>query len=62
MGRKEVIELCMESPLYFTMPLRLRLEFVKRHEQLFVPSGLRADILSWIRTGFLEAPDLHRGT
>ena len=29
MGRKRVIELCMESPLYFTMPLRIRLELVK---------------------------------
>jgi len=52
----------MESPLYFTMPLKMRLEFVKRHERFITPPGLRADILSWVRTGQLEAAIFNHGT
>jgi hypothetical protein len=62
MGRKEVVELCMESPLYFTMPLKARLEFVKTRERLFSSHGLRADIISWVRTGQLETPHLNHCT
>lgn len=62
MGRKEVIGMCMESPLYFTMPLKMRLEFVKRYERFITPPGLRADILSWVRTGQLEAAIFNHGT
>ena len=51
MGRKKVIEACMESPLYFTMPLRVRLEFIKGHRQFHSSHGLREDLLNWVRTG-----------
>ena len=51
MTRKKVIELCMESPLYFTMPLRMRLELVKKGERSHRGSGLREDLLNWVRTG-----------
>ena len=57
MGRKEVIGMCMESPLYFTMPLKMRLEFVKMRERSFVSNGLREDILIWVRTGYFETTD-----
>lgn len=58
MGRKEVITACMESPLYFTMPPRTRLEFVKRCEaQFYSSSNLREALLSWVRTGFFKSPE-----
>ncbi len=57
MGRKEVIEMCMESPLYFTMPLKMRLEFVKRREQFYSSNGLREDLLSWVKTGHFYSSD-----
>ena len=51
MDRKEIMVMCMESPLYFTMPLRSRLEFLKRREQVKSLNGLREDLLSWVKTG-----------
>jgi len=57
MDRQEVIELCMEGPLYFTMPLKMRLEFVKRREGLYPASGLREAILSWVKTGHFPPAD-----
>lgn len=54
MGRKRVIELCMESPLYFTMPLRMRLELIKSREMFQSVNGLREDLLNWVRTGHFE--------
>ena len=62
MGKKEVIEMCMESPLYFTMPLKVRLEFVKKFERFFSSNGLRADLLGWVRTGHFEASDFNHCT
>ncbi len=48
----------MESPLYFTMPLKQRLEFVKRHEgQFSAPPDLRAFLLSWVKTGSLNSSE-----
>ena len=55
MGRKKVIELCMESPLYFTMPLRMRLDLINRRERFHSSSGLREDILNWVRTGHFNS-------
>ena len=55
MGRKKVIEMCMESPLYFTMPLRMRLEFVKGPKGSHSPSGLREDLLNWVKTGHFNS-------
>lgn len=55
MGRRRVIELCMESPLYFTMPLRMRLELVKSRELFHSAQGLREDLLNWVRTGLFDS-------
>ncbi len=30
MTRRELVAVCMESPFYFSLPLRERLEFLKR--------------------------------
>ena len=62
MSKREVIEMCMESPLYFTMPLKTRLEFVKKFERLFPVNGLRADLLGWVRTGHFETSDFNNCT
>jgi hypothetical protein len=51
MDRKEVVEMCMESPFYFSMPLKMRLEFVKGHEGSYSSNGLREDLLIWVKTG-----------
>ena len=51
MGRKKVIEACLESPLYFTMPLRMRLEFLKGRQRMHSANGLREDLLNWVKTG-----------
>ena len=53
-GRREVVAACMESPLYFTLPLQQRLELMKRVEQQPVLSSLRQDFLGWIKTGILS--------
>ena len=53
MDRKEVVAICMESPLYFSMPVKLRLELVRR-EQVYSSNDLRKDILSWLKTGNLD--------
>lgn len=55
MGRKKVIAMCMESPLYFTMPLRMRLEFVKGPKRFHSPNGLREDLLNWVKTGLFNS-------
>ena len=54
MDRREIISMCMESPLYFSMPVKMRLELVKRRERLYPSNGLRNDILTWVKTGFFE--------
>ncbi len=50
MDRRKIVAKCMESPFYFSMPVKMRLEFVKR-ERLYPFNDLRKDILSWIKTG-----------
>jgi hypothetical protein len=50
MDRREIVAMCMESPLYFTMPVKMRLEFVRR-ERLYPSDELRKDIISWLKTG-----------
>jgi len=55
MGRKKVIEMCMESPLYFTMPLRMRLELVNSRDRFHSSTGLREDLLNWVRTGHFNS-------
>ena len=56
MNRQEFIEMCVEGPLYFTMPLKMRLEFVKRRERLY-SSNLREALLCWVRTGHFSPSD-----
>ncbi len=53
MDRREIVAMCMESPLYFTVPVKMRLELVKR-EQLYPSKELRKDIISWLKIGNLE--------
>jgi hypothetical protein len=52
--RKAVVAACMESPFYFTLPLRKRLELMKQLERQPVFSTLRQDFLGWIKTGILS--------
>jgi hypothetical protein len=54
-GRREVVAACMESPLYFTLPLQKRLELMKQVEKQPVFSSLRQDFLGWIKTGILSS-------
>jgi len=53
MDRKEVVAICMESPLYFSMPLKMRLELVRR-KQLYLSNDLRKAIISWLKNGNLD--------
>lgn len=57
MDKQEVVEMCLECPLYFTMPLRTRLEFVKKREQWCSPNELREALLHWVKTGHFFRPD-----
>ena len=56
-ARKAVVAACMESPFYFTLPLRKRLELMKQLEQQPVFSTLRQDFLGWIKTGILNSSE-----
>jgi hypothetical protein len=56
-AKKNIIAVYMESPLYFTMPLRKRLELVNR--QLFY-NNTREVFLYWVKTGFFN-PSLKAG-
>jgi hypothetical protein len=60
MDRKEVVEVCMESPLYFSMPLKRRLGFVKGRDETYSSSSLREVLLIWIRTGYYYPSDPDR--
>jgi hypothetical protein len=51
--RKALVAACMESPLYFTLPLRQRLELMRQVGRQPVFSTLRQDFLGWIKTGIL---------
>jgi hypothetical protein len=57
MDKKEVVELCMESPLYFSMPLKTRLGLVKGRDEAYSSSSLRKVLLTWIRTGYYYSSD-----
>ncbi len=56
MDKREIVAMCMESPLYFSMPLKMRLEFVKR-EGLYPFNDLRKDIITWLKTGNFDESD-----
>ena len=51
--RKEVVAACMESPLYFAVPLKERLELMRQLEQPSSYCTLRQDFLCWVKTGRL---------
>jgi hypothetical protein len=51
--KKRVVAACMESPFYFAVPLRERLELMKQLQQPSFYCTLRRDLLSWIKTGSL---------
>jgi hypothetical protein len=51
--RKALVAACMESPLYFTLPLQQRLELLQQLDRQPVFSTLRQDFLGWIKTGIL---------
>jgi hypothetical protein len=38
--KKEILAVLMESPLYFTIPLRKRLEFLKLFSQQSIPHSI----------------------
>ncbi len=57
MLKKDVVSLCMESPLYFTMPLRQRMELVKQYERRQPSPNLREAMLHWVKNGSSQAPD-----
>jgi len=52
--RKAVVAACMESPFYFSLPLRQRLELMKQLDRQPALSTLRQDFLGWIKTGVLS--------
>jgi len=54
-ARKALVAACMESPFYFTLPLRKRLELMQQVEQQPAFSTLRQDLLGWIKTGILSS-------
>jgi hypothetical protein len=55
MNRKEVIELAIDSPLYFTMSVKKRLDYINQWERCFPTNGLREALLTWVRTGQFDA-------
>jgi hypothetical protein len=58
MNRKEVIEMAIESPLYFTMSVKNRLDYINQWERCFSKNGLRQALLSWVRTGHFDVLSL----
>jgi hypothetical protein len=55
MNRKEVIEMAIESPLYFTMPVKERLDYINQWERCLSNNSLREALLGWVRTGHFDA-------
>jgi hypothetical protein len=51
MAKRDIVAVCMESPVYFTMPLRERLELVNRQSSRSNP---RNALLAWVKTGFID--------
>jgi hypothetical protein len=47
-AKRDVVAVYMESPLYFTMPLRMRLELVNRQ---LIYNNTREIFLYWAKTG-----------
>jgi hypothetical protein len=53
---REVLAMCMESPLYFTIPLPERLLFLKAVDQRTREAGVREGLLIWVKTGRFRPP------
>ncbi len=51
--KREIVAACIESPFYFTLPLKSRLDLVNHFEDRLV-SNLRGVFLSWVKTGVLS--------
>ncbi|OGR06647.1 MAG: hypothetical protein A3K23_07605 [Desulfobacca sp. RBG_16_58_9] len=52
--KKEVIEACMDSPLYFTIPIQMRLALIKQKERQVSQTNLRELFLNWVKTGYFN--------
>lgn len=52
MGKKEIIKMCMDSPLYFSMSIKMRLELVKWYEESHSSNGL-----IWVKRGRYHSSD-----
>jgi hypothetical protein len=50
-AKRDVVAVYMESPLYFTMPLRKRLELVN---QQLLYNNTREVFLCWVKTGCFD--------
>ncbi len=48
---REMMEAWMDSPLYFTIPVQMRLALIKQPEQRFSQTNLRELFLNWVKTG-----------
>ena len=57
MVKREILAMCMESPLYFTMPVQKRLSLLKEVEQRTFRSDVRELFLTWVKTGHLRPSD-----
>jgi hypothetical protein len=51
--KKEMVEAWMDSPLYFTIPLQMRLALVKQEKRQPSSTNLRELFLNWVKTGYL---------
>jgi hypothetical protein len=49
-GRRQILAVCMESPLYFTMTLKKRFDFIKDLEQRTYWSNV-GDLASAVNVG-----------
>jgi hypothetical protein len=47
-AKRALVAVYMESPIYFTVPLRKRLELINRQPSY---SDTRNDFLDWVKTG-----------
>jgi len=48
MGKRDLVSVYMESPMYLSLPLKQRLELVNRKPSF---SDVRNDFLTWVKTG-----------
>ena len=51
--KREMVAACMESPFYFAVPLKDRLELMRQLDRPSSYCTLRQDFLFWVKTGRL---------